>query len=419
MSLGLARAVYYFVPVTGRPRAFLLRTLLGALACGAASAAALPLIDPRGVLPGVAALLLLLGTADRLLEPVMVSLSAARTLAAWQAALGAATVPAVLLPVLGWGSAAAALWGLLILYGLYAALLVTVAVRAPAERPGRPGPGLAEHLRYALPVGAGGALSQVSLHLDRIVAWAGLPLAGFSVYQRGAMEIPLFGAFAAIVLSATAPELVRRCAAGDTGGAAALFRQASGRIALVTLPVFFFLEATADDFVVLLFGARYAGAATVFRLYLLLIPIRLVGSAAVLEAAGRGRAVLACGALLVAIHLPVSLSLLGAGRPWGPAAAMVAAHGVAWWGLGLPMAARALGLPAGTLLPAAAFARVAAGAALPLAPVLALGAAVESPAVALLLGGAVYFPLAAVLLVATGALGPFERTWLRGLVGRR
>jgi O-antigen/teichoic acid export membrane protein len=419
LTLGIGKAVYWFLPRVSRPRAFLMRTLLLCVGAGGLCAASLPVVDRRGVLPLVTAAILAVAFSDRLLEPVLVSLGRTRRLAALQAAFGAVILVAILIPVGLRRPLPDVLLGLLACYAAQAAVLVVVCLRAPRTADGRPLPTLREHAAYALPVGLGGGLAQVAQHLDKLVAWFGITLAGYAVYQRGAMEVPLFSSIAFLALSAITPDLVRRHAEGDRAAYQSLFREASRLIAAASLPFFVFFLFTARDFIVLLYGEPYAGSAVVFRLYLGLIPLRVVWSQTLLETSGHARAALLCGALLLAIHLPLSLLLLSPERPWGPAASMLVAHFVAFWLVGLPLCARLQRTPVQNLVAGGGLARVliAAGAA---AVVLLPLRALDLPRVlGLGLSAAAYFPIAFVLLVVTGALKPAERAYLFSPFSRR
>jgi O-antigen/teichoic acid export membrane protein len=418
LTLGLAKAVYWFLPRVARPRAFLVRTLVLCGIAGAACAALLPVVDRRGVLPLVTAAILAVSFADRMLEPVMVSLGRTRKLAALQATFGFAILVAILVPVSLRRPLPDVLGGLLACYAAQALVLIVVCLRAPVSAVGRPLPGLREYAAYALPVGLGGSLAQVAQHLDKVVAWFGIALAGYAVYQRGAMEVPLFSSLAFLALSVVTPELVRRFAAADRDGYFRLFCDTSRLIAAVSLPFFVFFMFTARDFVILLYGEPYAGSAVVFRLYLGLIPLRIVWSQALLETSGRPRAALLCGALLLAIHLPLSLLLLSPERPWGPALSMLVSHLVAWWLVGLPLCARLFRVPLRRFISGPDLLRVvlsASAAAAVLLPVRLL----DLPLVlGLGLGAAAYFPLVLALLLLTGALKPTERAFLLSAVRR-
>lgn len=418
LGLGIAKSVSYFLPRVDRPRAFLARVLVLGAAAGVACAALLPAMDRRGDLPLIVAAILVVGFSDRLLEPVMVALGRARRLAALQAAFGFLILVAILVPVLLDRPLADVLAGLLACCAIQAGVLLAVCARAPARAAGRAAPGFRELAAYGGPVGLGGALAQVAQNLDKVIAWFYVPLAGYAVYQRGAMEIPLFSSFAFLALSVITPELVRRHAAGDREGYGNLFRETTRLIALTTLPLFAFFLFTAGDFILLLYGEPYAGSAAVFRLYLCLLPLRVVWSQTLLETAGRARAVLACGALLLAVHLPLSFLLLTPERPWGPAASMVAANVAAWWLLGLPLARRALGVRLSDLLPWRDLLKVSVCSAVGVAVLVPLRLLDLPRPLWLTVAAAGYFAASGALLAISGAIRREDRAWLRGLLRR-
>lgn len=145
---------------------------------------------------------------------------------------------------------------------------------------------------YSIPLVLATALGTIALQLDKLIVSAMCRPEEFAVYSNGAMEIPLIGIMTGSIAAVIQPDLRRLAAAGDVAGALALFRQSAEKSAVVLIPVMMFLLVSAEPFVLTLFSARYAGSVLPFRLYLLILPARIVLFGAFMMALGLNRMIL-------------------------------------------------------------------------------------------------------------------------------
>jgi O-antigen/teichoic acid export membrane protein len=215
---------------------------------------------------------------------------------------------------------------------------------------GRMLPVPAEQLRYALPIAGAAVFGAVFLQLDKFVAGRTMSPEAFAVYANGAFENPVVALLASASGATVATELVRLHHDGDLPGFVGLWRQMFEKLAIVVLPMGVFMFVFASELVVLLFSQRYAASGGVFRVYVLLTPVRIVGFSTLFMAINRNRAylvghLLACGAVVIA-----AVPLLRVAGILGPAIAMVlVTYGLA--GGFLALAARALGTTVRAMLP--------------------------------------------------------------------
>jgi O-antigen/teichoic acid export membrane protein len=75
-------------------------------------------------------------------------------------------------------------------------------------------------------------------------------------------------------------------ASGNNTGAVALFRNAASRSATYLIPLTVFLLIAAKPFILTLFSSKYTNSVTPFRLYLLILPLRVAQYGPMLTALG-------------------------------------------------------------------------------------------------------------------------------------
>ena len=145
----------------------------------------------------------------------------------------------------------------------------------------------------------------------------------FATFSIGAREIPLVGVIAYSITQAILPRISGLSHNSDYPSLLLTWHTSIEKTALFLFPVFAFLAASAQDLVILVFSPTFAAAATVFIIYLLLLPIRLTSYGAILTALGKTSAVFYGATLGIAVNLPLSVFLLKTAGWTGPAIATV------------------------------------------------------------------------------------------------
>ena len=262
-----------------------------------------------------------------------------------------------------------------------------------------------EQLRYCLPSGAASALAMLNGNLAGLVVARVLGAVALAQFAIGRFGDPLVVTLRNSVSSVVLPEMVRRGRSRE--GPLALWRRATVVNTLALFPVVVLVLRFATPLVVTVFGAAYAPAATVLKIYMLVVVRDCFDFAPALRAVNRTRplllsntAAILATALLLAVLVPAA-GIDGA----------IAAFALGTWVDALCLAVSAMrhyGVGFGALIPWRSVLKVAL-AALAAAAVLAtslwgelLGAAGMVPAAALYLG--VFALLALALRVPEGQL---------------
>ena len=186
-----------------------------------------------------------------------------------------------------------------------------------------------ELVRYSFQIGLNDAVGSLSRAVDRLVVFLFFSSSAFGIYHIGAIEVPV-----SLLLSAVAtvlvPEVSARYRDGDLARIADLWRRAVGGLALFILPLFCFLFAFAGELIALYVPASYRQSEAVFRIFLLVLPLRCAIYNSLLIGMGKARWALwgGLGDLLLNLGLSVAfvqvLSIHAPGQALlGPALATV------------------------------------------------------------------------------------------------
>lgn len=149
------------------------------------------------------------------------------------------------------------------------------------------GQGFRSYLAYTLPIAGSDSVGSLSRYIDRYVV-LGLELGPYGLYHVGALEMPVSLLLAAVV-SVLVPEVSRLYKAGQLQEIARLWREAIARLALIVVPLFFFLFFFAGTVILAIFPDEYADAQWIFRIFLLALPLRIAVYNPLLVGMGKAR----------------------------------------------------------------------------------------------------------------------------------
>jgi O-antigen/teichoic acid export membrane protein len=178
-------------------------------------------------------------------------------------------------------------------------------------------------LSYAVPLGLAGVIGNINLLLDKLLIAYRHDPAEFAIYSNGATELPVIGIVSSSIAAVLAPEFVRLFQAARLSELLALWRSSICTTATIIFPLTAAMLLFAPDAVTLLYSEKYLASVPIFRIYLLVLPLRITVHGSLLVAAGHSRPVF----LSSVIGLIVASALLGILAPLfgmpGAAAAMV------------------------------------------------------------------------------------------------
>jgi O-antigen/teichoic acid export membrane protein len=176
-----------------------------------------------------------------------------------------------------------------------ALILMTMAVPNDSWRPSFAS--MKAMVKYSVPLGLAGMAGTTSMQMDKLIVSSMCSPEEFAVYGNGAIEIPLIGVITGSICAVIVPDMTRLYKEDNRSAAIALFNRAAVKSASFLLPIMGLFLIFAKVFIVLLFSSKYIDSVIPFRLYLLIIPARVVYFGAALQATGNSKVIL-YGAIL-------------------------------------------------------------------------------------------------------------------------
>jgi len=358
-AMSLHQSLYYFIPkADGKARGIISQTFSSLLLMGVISGGMVYLLRGRlGVgfnnpdlarLAGVFCLFLMSGIPGKVTDVTLISSGRIVSAAVLTVATSTAMLLLTSLPiVLGYGLRLMLIC-VVAYYLTYFLLAVILIVRTPG---GGPSLGLMKtQLIHCLPLALAGAVGMFRSKLDKFIISFFYPPARFAVYSRGAFELPLVAILPWALGNLLIPRFTALHARKDRAGMMALWRTAIRRVALIFFPIFAFSFIFADNLIALLYTESYAEGASVFRIYLCLLPFRLISYRSILQAVGDTRPIFVSTVVGLSVNAALTIALLKTVGFIGPAIAFVCSELVSM-GYILSRAGKALNLPFPSLLP--------------------------------------------------------------------
>ncbi len=164
-------------------------------------------------------------------------------------------------------------------------------------------------LSFSIPVALSTTVDIISTWLDKFVVSFYLGKDALGVFYIGAMEIPFISVLLTSVYGVVSPVLSSHHHRGDMAGFADLVKKTIHFTAKFVWPLWIYLVVFADRVIPALFGQGYDASIPPFRIYLMMMPLRIALYGAIAIALGKPRIVLlsAAGALLLNAVLNVIL----------------------------------------------------------------------------------------------------------------
>lgn len=193
---------------------------------------------------------------------------------------------------------------------------------------------LVRQFRYCLPLGLAGVFGKLTLQLDHImVSWFFGP-GLYSVYVNGSRKLPFVNVISGAIMAVVAAEFVRLYRDGKLAEMRRLWHSATLKVAVVFLPLAVFLMLYSSDAMMVLYSKRYLKSASVFRVFVLLLPIQVTQYGALLMAAGRSMVILRAFVAALTLNAVLNCLLIPVlALPGAAIATVVSAYAVNAWQL--------------------------------------------------------------------------------------
>ena len=162
---------------------------------------------------------------------------------------------------------------------------------------------------YSLPLWLSFLVGATRAYVDKFLVVFLYRPEDFAIYSRGAFELPLIGLVPFALSSLLAPRFAESYSRGAVMEVIVLWREMARNVSQLFFPLFVFCFIFAEPIITLLFTSQYSGGAEIFRIYLCLLPLRIVSYKTILIATGATKPILtgATVAFIASIFLGISL----------------------------------------------------------------------------------------------------------------
>ncbi|MGH7541298.1 MAG: lipopolysaccharide biosynthesis protein [Gemmatimonadota bacterium] len=283
----------------------------------------------------------------------------------------------------------------------------------------RPDPArIKEQLAYVLPFSGASTIGFARQKIHAYYVGAAFSAAEFAVYAAATINIPLISQFSQTIEEVVVLENAAHHSGGRTAEMRRVWHRASHLLGLVMIPVWLIAETFAPEMIRLLYGAPYAGATPIFRIFLCMLPLSVFLGSPMLRAAGDTRRMIVADLIALVVAVGVLVAFAG---PFGPLAAVASlvCGKAAYMFAAAGRTARRLGLGVTDLLHWRALSGITALAAISAFAVAGLADLIGVPWVAKLFAGG---PAAGLLFLGAawrlGLVPESEKEWARDVVGR-
>ena len=192
--------------------------------------------------------------------------------------------------------------------------------------------GIKKQFSYGIPLGLGAMMGVIHKNVDKVIVSKITCPDIFAVYVNGATEVPFLNALSGSATNIMLPEMRKMFNERRQKEIVPIWRRAASKLALVFFPAMAFLFLASENLLVIVFSEKFRGSAFVFKIYLMVIPVRIFGYGAIFQAAGRTDLVMKRTAIVLVVNLILSLGLA---YFWGYKAVAVATV-LAIYGFSLP-----------------------------------------------------------------------------------
>ena len=233
---------------------------------------------------------------------------------------------AIVVPIM-LGLGLTAIFNSLIFFFILRLLIVSYVIFRPflSKVSKRQGFSIIDQLKYSIPIALSAIMGSLTIQVDKLNIASMFSTTEFAIYSNGAFQIPLIGIITGSVTAVLMPEFVKLNQNNELKLLISTWHSAIRKVALIIIPIMFFLLIFSAEFITLLFSQDYIDSAGIFRIYLLTLPARITNFGMILLAMGLSSIVFKYSVLTLALNLILNYILIKVIGFSGPAIATVVA----------------------------------------------------------------------------------------------
>ncbi|MEX0621771.1 MAG: oligosaccharide flippase family protein [Candidatus Woykebacteria bacterium] len=144
-------------------------------------------------------------------------------------------------------------------------------------------------LAYGIPLALTSVVGIIAWEFDKLVVSINFPPELYAVYVLGATEIPFVGLIRSSVTQVILPEMSREYAEGKVKHLVDIWHNSIRKLSIVILPIFVLAMVFSKEIITTLYSEKFASSVPYFRIYLLLLIVRVASYGIILQAIGKTR----------------------------------------------------------------------------------------------------------------------------------
>lgn len=176
-------------------------------------------------------------------------------------------------------------------------------------------------LKVSIPLGVAAMVVTLNSFLDKWIISLMCTPEEYAVFVSGAHEVPFITAITNSVMTVIIVPLTEAYRDGDYAKALDLVRNAARSTSMLLMPIMLMCFALAGPIICFIFTERYAGAISIFIVYLLYMPYWTIYYGPIMTAMGKPNAVLYCAFAGLLCNAAISVACV---RLLGPIGASIA-----------------------------------------------------------------------------------------------
>ena len=144
-------------------------------------------------------------------------------------------------------------------------------------------------LSYGIPLALTSVVGIIAWEFDKLVVSINFPPELYAVYVLGATEIPFVGLIRSSVTQVVLPEMSKAHSEDRIKDLVSIWHNSIRKLSLLIVPIFFVAMVFSKEIITILYSEKFSASVPYFRIYLLLLIVRVASYGIILQAIGKTR----------------------------------------------------------------------------------------------------------------------------------
>jgi len=165
-------------------------------------------------------------------------------------------------------------------------------------------------IKYAFPLGVGRIIGDIGRLFDKFMLSAFLPSADFAVYSIANFKIPGLNILYTSIGNVAIPQISKYSNSGNFSEAKSLWHKIIINYSLITIPLVTFFFIMAYPIITFLYTEKYSASVGVFRIFLLILLVRMLSRGTILRAFNKTKSVFKANLISMVVGIVLGYFLI-------------------------------------------------------------------------------------------------------------